>query len=186
MKNNLRTLGISLLSITLSLFYFACVSTRPDNSNLSHSIRLPKGKPAQITQSSPPCLQMHYAIEKYAREYDVPLDYAYGIAYFETRYAGPFDWKYNHTKLSKVGAIGPMQIMPETARFIWTDPDIDQNRLSNDIDFNVKTSMKILRHLYDRYHNWKLVFGWYNTGKPCINEYAVSVYNHKPVFKFSN
>ena len=48
-----------------------------------------------------------------------------------------------------------------------------------DIDFNVECSLKLLRQLYDRYGDWKLVFGAYNTGKPIVNEYAINVYNYK-------
>jgi hypothetical protein len=40
--------------------------------------------------------------------------------------------------------------------------------------------MKLLRKLYDKYKNWKIVFGCYNTGRPCVNDYAERVYNFKP------
>ena len=43
--------------------------------------------------------------------------YAYGIAYAETRYKGPFHWNYNPAQTSCVGAEGPMQIMLSTAIF---------------------------------------------------------------------
>ena len=41
------------------------------------------------------------------------------------------------------------------------------------------TSMKYLRMLHNQYKNWKIVFGYYNTGYPRVNGYAERVYNHK-------
>ena len=54
------------------------------------------------------------------------------------------------------------------------------SELISDIDLNVETSMKLLRKLYNRYKNWKIVFGCYNTGRPCVNDYAERVYNFNP------
>jgi len=51
--------------------------------------------------------------------------------------------------------------------------------LRTDIEYNVKTSMKLLRRLYKIHGDWKLVFGAYNTGRPCVNGYAHKVYNHQ-------
>ena len=136
-----------------------------------------------IDENSPPCLQMHYSIEHHAKNYNIPLNYAYGIAYVETSYDGPFDWDYNPAQTSYAGAIGPMQIMPSTANLMWPKEKIGKRQLMHDIDFNVETSMKLLHRLYEKYGDWKIVFGCYNTGRPCINEYANKVFNFKPKFK---
>ena len=32
--------------------------------------------------------------------------------------------------------------------------------------------MKLLRKLHDKYGDWEIVCGCYNTGKPLINDYA--------------
>ena len=133
----------------------------------------------EITTTSPPCLQMFYAIEKYAPKYDIPKKYAYGIAYNETRYEGPFQWTYNHKLTSSVGAEGPMQIMPSTAKMLFPEREITSEDLRTDIDFNVECSMKLLKRLHDTYGDWKLAFGYYNTGTPLVNEYAMNVYNFK-------
>ena len=127
----------------------------------------------------PYCIQMYDAIMKYSEQYQIPKRFAFGIAYAETRYGGPFHWKYNHKKTSSAGAIGPMQIMPSTGKLMWKDSIFTNEYLKNNIDFNVHTSMKLLRKLYDKYRDWKIVFGCYNTGRPMVNNYAISVYNHK-------
>ena len=132
----------------------------------------------KMTPNDPPCLQMYYYIEQYADSFDIPKNYAYGIAYKETRYEGPFHWTYNHKKTSKGGAVGPMQIKPSTTRTV-SDEKFTVTKLKNNIELNVKTSLKLVRQLYDKYGNWKLAFGCYNTGKPIVNNYAVFVYNYK-------
>lgn len=134
----------------------------------------------KITNTDPPCLQLYYYIEQYADLFCIPKDFAYGIAYAETRYNGPYHWNYNHKQTSSVGAVGPMQVMPATAAYINGVGKVSISKLKGDIAYNVMTSMKLLRTLYDKYGDWKTVFGAYNTGRPCINRYALNVYNFKP------
>lgn len=165
------------LFLFLSLF---AVLSIPLRHYLQEDTTEPKISIAEYSQSSPPCVSMFSSIEKYASEYGIPLRYALGIAYEETRYEGPFDWDYNHERVSSAGALGPMQIMPGTAKWMWRNKEITREQILSDIDFNVETSMKLLRHLYDKYGNWKVVFGCYNTGSPCVNSYAEKVYNFNP------
>ena len=132
----------------------------------------------KFTSNDPPCLQMFNFIEKYADSFDIPKQYAYGIAYNETRYNGPFHWRYNHAQTSCTGAEGPMQILLSTARYLNKD-GVSRERLRTDIKYNVKTSMYYLRRLYNRYKSWPIVFGCYNTGYPRVNDYARRVVNFK-------
>jgi soluble lytic murein transglycosylase-like protein len=135
--------------------------------------------PDSIDQSSPVSLQMYSYIKQYADTFDIPLKYAFGIANTETGYDGPFHWEYNHAQTSSAGAVGPMQVMVSTARWINKD-NVSKERLKTDIKYNIYTSMKLLRILFDKNHDWKTVFGEYNTGRPCINGYSHKVYNYKP------
>ena len=124
-------------------------------------------------------MAMFIAIHKNAEKYDIPKKYAFGIAYTETSYKGPMQWNYNPNLVSSAGALGAMQIMPSTAEMIWKKK-ISKGKLLNDIEFNVETSMILIKKLHDKYKNWKVAFGCYNTGTPCVNEYAEKVYNFKP------
>jgi len=135
-----------------------------------------------VDKNSPPSIQMAYYIQKYANEYEVPINYAFGVAYAETRYEGPYQWSYNPHQVSCAGAVGPMQIMPTTGKESWKDRTVTREMLLSDIEFNVRTSMKLLRTLHNRYGDWKTVFGCYNTGRPCVNDYAIKVYNFSPSF----
>lgn len=131
-----------------------------------------------VEDNDPACLRMYHYIELYADSFDIPKQYAYGIANAETGYRGPLHWKYNHRQTSSVGAVGPMQIMPSTARWINKER-VSAERLRSDIEYNVMTSMKLLRYLHDKNNDWLLAFGEYNTGKPCINKYANKVYSYQ-------
>ena len=131
----------------------------------------------KITSVDPPCMQLYYNIERYADTFNIPKKYAYGIANAETSYKGPFHFEYNPHQTSCAGAVGPMQVMPSTARYLNKD-QCTEDQLKNDIEYNVYTSMKLLRKLYDKYGDWKTVFGCYNTGRPCINGYAEKVYRY--------
>ena len=135
-----------------------------------------------IRKAKQPSIIMYDCIEKYSTKYNIPKRFAYGVAYKETRYQGPFHWKYTPDKTSCAGAVGPMQIMLATAKAMWKGTTISETKLRTDIEFNVETSMKLLRHLKDVYGDWKLVFGCYNTGKPIVNQYALDVYNFNPMY----
>lgn len=126
-------------------------------------------KPTDV--KTPKCLQMYECIEKYSKEYNIPKYVAYNVAFKETTYRGPFHWNYNPSRSSCVGALGPMQIMPIASLSI-NKVVYPKEKIMNDINFNIKTSMKLLRKLHNKYNHWGKVCGHYNTGSPVINEYA--------------
>jgi hypothetical protein len=170
----LKFLTIIVLGLIIGVFHLVIESkTNPKIEGIS---LLDSAKSLGIPRNAA-CIQMFESIEKWAAFYNIPKNYAYGIAYEETRYGGPFDWKYNSKRISPVGAVGPMQIMLATGKSM--DPAANRKRLLNDIDYNVQLSMKLLRHLHDRYGEWTLVFGCYNTGRPMVNQYAKNVASHK-------
>jgi soluble lytic murein transglycosylase-like protein len=169
MKHMILTVAVGAVLFTLAFY----LQVKVDEETSPVLVDYP------IDSESPPCVQMFYSIEKYAEEYNIPKNFAYGVAYKETRYEGPFDWGYNHSQTSSAGALGPMQVMFSTAKLVFPKEDFTSEKLKNDIDFNVRCSMKLLRVLYDKYRDWKIVFGAYNTGKPLVNQYAMDVYNHK-------
>ena len=162
------------IGIVAGAFVAATFSVTEPKVAETQEIRLPNS----IDQDAPPSLQMYKYIKEYADTFNIPLRYALGIANTETGYKGPFHWKYNPAQTSCAGAVGPMQIMLPTARSLNKD-GVSKEKLRTDIEYNIKTSMKYLHRLHCKYRNWKIVFGCYNTGRPCINGYAEQVYNHK-------
>lgn len=171
---------ISIIIVIGIVFFFLYPSNKETPSECDTLITILS---CDINDNTPSCLRMFNAIEKYSKQYNIPRKYAYGIAKSETGYLGPLHWKYSHNQSSSVGAIGPMQIMFGTGQMMWPDSSFTRESLMKNINFNVETSMKLLRQLHDKYKDWKLVFGCYNTGRPCINRYAENVYNYEINFK---
>jgi soluble lytic murein transglycosylase-like protein len=153
---------ICSLLLTLTYFLFEISIDSEFETKLEQSLYEP---------GSPVSLRMYYLIEKYSEEYNIPKYIAYNISYKETTYRGPFDWSYKPGLVSYAGAVGPMQVIPSTASFI-NNRKIDKEPLRTDLDLNIMTSMKYLRYLKDKYKSWDVVCGYYNTGRPIVNDYA--------------
>jgi soluble lytic murein transglycosylase-like protein len=162
------------IGLVVGAFATATFSVTESDVETTQEVRIP----SSIDQGSPPSLQMYKYIKVYADTFNIPIRYAFGVAYAETRYGGPFHWKYNHAQTSCTGAEGPMQILLSTARWVNKD-NVSREQLRTDIKYNVKTSMKYLNMLHKTYKDWGTVFGYYNTGYPRINEYARNVLNYK-------
>jgi soluble lytic murein transglycosylase-like protein len=116
-------------------------------------------------------LRMYRAIMLYSGMYNVPEHVAFNIAHLETTYRGPQDSTYNPSRVSKAGAMGPMQIRYKYASY-FAERKVTKSELRDSIEFNVNLSMKILAQNYKRFKNWAKAAGAYNTGKPVINHYA--------------
>ena len=164
--------------ITVSIVFFMAIAIFKHQEK-ENKIYFPGDSGYELTENDPPCIQMYYYIEKYSEKYNIPRKYAYGIAFKETGYRGPFHWRYNHALTSSAGALGPMQLMPSTSTGI-NGVKVSNEKLRTDIEYNVETSMKLLQKLKNKYSDWKLVFGVYNTGRPIVNQYAEDVYNFEP------
>ena len=118
-----------------------------------------------------PSIRMYFALKKYSEKYSVPEEIAFAFAYRETGYRGPNHRSYEWRLVSSAGALGPMQIMPTSGRK-FAPKKYSDSLLLNDIDYNVETSMRILKYLKRRFGRWDLAAGAYNTGRPVVNEYA--------------
>ena len=93
-----------------------------------------KGFDSTNMDQAEPEVQMYYYIKKYSKQYDIPTKYAFSVAYIESLYGGPCDKNYKHNVASYCGALGPMQIMPATAKLIY-GKTVNKAQLKNDIDF---------------------------------------------------
>jgi soluble lytic murein transglycosylase-like protein len=165
----MKTKNLVILSYTFLVSCFIFLAFKPIGEEYKYLINLPSK--SKFDSKSPKSLVMFELIEKYSTKYGIPKHVAYNIAYKETRYQGPFHWQYNPHQTSYAGAIGAMQIMPGTSKLI-NKVTVPNEKLMNDLEFNVKTSMKLLNKLYKKYKDWEIVCGCYNTGKPIVNDYA--------------
>ena len=117
---------------------------------------------------------MAWSIKKYSDEYNVPIRILQGVARIETGYLGSTHVGYNPHRVSRCGAVGPMQIMPRYAA-PHAGRKVTSRELKYDIELNVKVSASMLRVLYDRYGSWLRALGAYSTGRPRANKYAYKV-----------
>jgi soluble lytic murein transglycosylase-like protein len=170
--------GIILFTTLILSTIVLTTSFKIMNNKIEKNPSIELSKLGNSDLSSPTPLKMYELIDHYSDIYEIPKHIAFNVAYLETRYKGPFDWKYKPGQTSYAGAVGPMQIMPATANFV-NKQKISKGNLKNDIELNIKTSMKLLHQLYNRYGNWKLVCGCYNTGRPLVNGYASFCVNNK-------
>jgi soluble lytic murein transglycosylase-like protein len=122
--------------------------------------------------------QMYESIEHWSDSFEIPKHIAYNIAYKETRYRGPFDFKYEHRLESSAGAVGPMQIITKWAQK-YSRRRVSERELKTNVDLNVKISMQMLRKWHSIYGDWTKACGAYNSGQPIKNEYAIYCVNNK-------
>lgn len=117
-----------------------------------------------VTQRKPP-LEYVDQISQYASEYD--LDPYLVAAVIDTESGFRAD------AVSRVGARGLMQIMPDTAE--WIAQKIGQENFTADQlfnpDLNIRYGCWYLRFLFDRFHNTELVAAAYNAGHGRVNDW---------------
>jgi soluble lytic murein transglycosylase-like protein len=162
--SKLFVLCISILGLTLFLGWYA------ETKKIEKMV----DKLGDISEDAPPSLRLYNYIIKYSKEYDVPMDIAFGVANHETGYRGPFHWAYNPRLTSSANAYGAMQIQVPTANS-FSDYKVTKNDLLNNLELNVELSMRILSYLKNKYNSWELALGAYNTGRPMLNSYASSI-----------
>lgn len=96
--------------------------------------------------------------KKASEKTGVDICYLYAIAKTESGFSPE--------KVSSVGAVGIMQIMPETAKFICekNSIDFDENRLF-DAEYNILLGASYFRYLLDKFQIPKTAIAAYNAGE---------------------
>lgn len=96
-------------------------------------------------------------VAKYAAEFDVPQEIVFAVIYAES--------SYRENAVSKVGAIGLMQIMPDTYTWLakMKGETYEEGALSNP-ETNIKYGVYYLSYLYKRFGNWDTALAGYNAG----------------------
>ena len=100
-------------------------------------------------------------IEVYADAYAVPPHIVYAVIDVES--------DFDSAAVSKAGAVGLMQMMPSTFR--WLTDDMLGESLADEMlydpETNVRYGVYYLRRLYDRYGDWTTACAAYNE-KSCV------------------
>jgi soluble lytic murein transglycosylase len=81
--------------------------------------------------------------------------------------------KFNANARSSTGAIGLMQLLPDTAKGIAIHTGGDKFVVSDldDPEINVRYGSWYLRHLLDKYHDERLALAAYNAGQANVDEW---------------
>lgn len=103
-------------------------------------------------------------VEFYSDKYNLDADLIYAVINVESGY--------NTMAKSRVGAIGLMQIMPETA--IWIANELNISNFNYEMMFtpelNIEFGCFYLNYLFSKYENEHKVLFAYNAGEGVMNE----------------
>lgn len=133
---------ITIISILIISAVFALLWVKVDNAILK------KQHP----------LEYHEIVEYYSIEYSVPKELVYAVIKTES--------DFNSSAVSKKGAVGLMQLMPDT--YIWLcekmgEKKVDENFLYTP-DINIKCGVFYLDMLYSEFGSWETALCAYNAG----------------------
>uniref|UniRef100_A0A7C4M1G0 Lytic transglycosylase domain-containing protein n=1 Tax=candidate division CPR3 bacterium TaxID=2268181 RepID=A0A7C4M1G0_UNCC3 len=104
-------------------------------------------------------------IEKYSSEYRLDPAFVSAVIYEESRFRPDSN--------SHKGAVGLMQILPETADYIakkTQDLEFNKDNLG-EVDQNIKYGCYYLSYLFDRYGEWGIVLAAYNAGEGNVDRW---------------
>ena len=125
-----------------------------------------------VNEASPPWYErlrypLHYEaiVRGHARNYDLDPAFLAAVIYAES--------KFDAGARSDSGAIGLMQLTPETAKGIAIRTGGRAFRVSDleDPEINVRYGAWYLRNLFRKYHDERLVLAAYNAGQGNVDEW---------------
>jgi soluble lytic murein transglycosylase len=104
-------------------------------------------------------------VEEYAAEYGVPETVIFAVIRTES--------SFHSGAVSPAGAVGLMQILPDTFEWLTNEmlfDHLDEGMLY-DPETNIKYGTYYLSRLYDRYGDWNLALAAYNAGPGKVDEW---------------
>ena len=104
-------------------------------------------------------------VETYSERYDVPENILYAVIRTES--------SFDSGAVSEDGAVGLMQLMPQTFR--WLSDDVLHEYLADGLRYDPETNIRygacLLSRLYYVYGDWETVFAAYNAGSGHVDEW---------------
>lgn len=105
-------------------------------------------------------LEYKEIIEKYATEYNIPEYIVLSVINTES--------SFEPEAMSGAGAMGLMQMMPETFKWLTSSEHLDENLAVSSIydpEVSIRYGCYYLRYLFQKFYNWDTVFAAYNGGE---------------------
>lgn len=105
----------------------------------------------------------NYALS-YAEEYDLDLALVYSVIKVESNF--------KKDAVSRSGALGLMQILPNTAKWIAEELGVEYGRdIMFDAGINIRFGCFYLRYLFDKFNNKDIVICAYNAGEGKVQDW---------------
>lgn len=101
-------------------------------------------------------------VERYSAEYSVPQEIIYAVIKCESNFVPD--------AVSGKGAIGLMQMLPETYEWLCTKTGESIDSLYNP-EISIKYGTYFLRYLYDKFGIWENCYAAYNAGDSKVAEW---------------
>ena len=114
---------------------------------------------------------VHDVVLIMSAKHEVPAEIVLAVMYYETGYRGVDHKSYNGKRVSRCGAVGPMQIMPRYAGKIL-GRRVSRSELLTNYNTNIEVGVKMLARHYKMYGSWLRALGAYSTGRPYANKYG--------------
>lgn len=117
-----------------------------------------------IEKATHPCDYAEY-VEVYAEQYGVTEAMAYAVIRSES--------DFESGAVSPAGAIGLMQLMPDTFRWLTDEMLFEhlEDGMIYDPETNIRYGLYYLSYLYDRFGDWQLALAAYNAGPGSVSEW---------------
>ncbi len=125
-------------------------------------------------------------IDKYAKKYNLEKELVYAVINAESRFDGK--------AVSNKGAIGLMQIMPDTGK--WLANKIEMENFTEDMLYEVQVNIELgcyyLSYLLDKFKDERLALCAYNAGSTNVykwldnDKYSLDGYIHTIPFEETN
>ncbi|MBQ5746707.1 MAG: lytic transglycosylase domain-containing protein [Clostridia bacterium] len=96
-------------------------------------------------------------VERVSAEEGVAEHVLYAVIYIES--------DFDAEAVSKVGAVGLMQLLPDTAKWLTKREGVEYtDDMLTDPEFSIRYGARFLKILYDRYENWDAAHAAYHAG----------------------
>lgn len=104
--------------------------------------------------------EYHEYASKYSEQYDIPVEIIFSVIKVESHFRA--------TAESSSGAMGLMQMMPETFEWLTSERHLGESLQVSalyDPEVNIRYGVYYLRYLKDKFDDWDTVFAAYNAGE---------------------
>ena len=128
------------------------INTLSENNGFENILEKPDE--AKFSWTNDPTLDKY--IVDASKEFGIPAKMIASMAKIES--------SFDQDSISSAGAIGLMQLMPDTANGLGVNP--------YDAQDNIRGGAKYMSELYQKYGNWDLVAAAYNAGENAVDKYG--------------